>query len=188
MTGLPSSRLILPDAEFLRQVFRYDEETGFLYYLDRPDETFTSRRAANSWRANFCGEMAGCVIKYDGREYVQIQLYGKKYVAHRIIWKMYYGSEPPEIIDHADGNGTNNKIDNIRAATIFQNGWNVKKSSRNKSGYKGVSFNKERNRWRAAIRVNKKDILIGYYSSAKEASEAYQKASAKHHGEFYNPT
>lgn len=134
------------------------------------------------------GRIAGSIVNYDGRRYIQIQLYKIKYFAHRIAWKIYYKEEPPEILDHIDGDGTNNKILNLRKATIYQNGWNVKKSTRNKSGYKGVSFSKEKNKWRSAIRINKKDILIGYYDSVLEASEAYQNASLQYHGDFYNLT
>lgn len=188
MTGMPSSTITLPDVGLLRQLFRYDPENGNLYYLERPDEMFSSERAANSWHTQHCGNMAGSAILKEGRTYVQIQFFKKKYLAHRIVWKMHYGTEPPPIIDHIDGDGTNNRISNLREATIYQNGWNTKKSSRNRSGYKGVSFNTERNKWRAAMRINGRDILVGYYKSREEAAAAYQKAAAAYHGDFYNPT
>ena len=188
MTRCQSDRRILPELDLLRQILSYDPATGYITYLDRPNDMFSSDRAANSWRTQYLGERAGSNITRDGRTYCQIELFNVKYNAHRLAWKIYYGEDPPDIIDHIDGDGSNNKIENLRAATIFQNGWNAKKSSRNKSGYKGVSFNTQRNKWRAAIHVNKKTILIGYYSTPQEASEAYQKASAAYHGEFYNPT
>lgn len=183
-----SSRNTLPELLVLRQLFLYNPETGELKNRDRPNEMFSSERAAKSWRTQFLGKIAGSLVKKDSNSYWQIEIFNNKYQSHRIIWKLYYGEDPPEIIDHIDGDGSNNKINNLRAATVFQNGWNAKKGSRNKSGYKGVSFNTERNKWRAAICINKKTILIGYYSTPEEASLAYQKASAQYHGEFYNPT
>lgn len=188
MNNYNSIRKELPEAELLHKIFFYDQETGILTYADRSDDMFLSTRSAKSWRTKYSGQIAGSIVEYDGRKYIQIQLYKEKYVAHRIIWKMHYWKEPPEILDHIDGDGTNNRISNLREATIYQNGWNAKKSSRNKSGYKGVSFNREKNKWRAAIRINKRDILIGYYKSIEDAAQAYQKASAQYHGEFYNPT
>lgn len=179
----------LPDAEFLRQLFIYDEETGNLIWQPRPESSFSDARSYKSWTTQFCDEIAGSVVcDKDGNNYREIQYKKTKWRAHRVVWKMHYGTEPPEILDHIDGDGTNNRIENLREATVQQNGWNVKKSSRNKSGYKGVSFNKEKGRWRAAIRVARKDILIGYYKTPEEAYAAYQKASAAYHGEFYNPT
>jgi hypothetical protein len=150
---------------------------------------FADERCHKIWTTKFCGEIAGSVFpSKDGKYYREVTFERNKWRAHRVIWKMHYGTEPPEIIDHIDGDGTNNRIENIREATVYQNGWNVKKNSRNKSGYKGVSFNKEKNKWRAAIRVSGKDILIGYYKTPEEASTAYQKTSAAHHGSFYKPT
>lgn len=180
---------ILPDVETLRQLFSYEYETGLLRWNPRPVSFFPDARAHKSWTTQFCGEVAGSVFMgRDGKYYREITYKKEKWRAHRVIWKMHHGTEPPEILDHIDGDGTNNRIENLREATIHQNGWNVRKSSRNKSGYKGVSFNKEKNRWRSAIRIMGKDILIGYYKTPEEASVAYQKAAMAYHAEFYNPT
>ena len=182
------SRISLPDLDTLRQLLSYNAMTGDIVFLDRPNDMFTTERAANSWRTQFLGEVAGSLVTRQGKTYRQIELFNVKYLAHRLAWKLHYGVEPPETIDHVDGDGSNNKICNLREATTSQNGWNVKRGARNKSGFKGVSFNTEKNKWRAAIHVNKRTILIGYYKTPEEASEAYQKASVQYHGEFYNPT
>lgn len=181
-------RIVLPNIDTLRQILTYKPETGQLIYLDRPDDMFSNTRAANSWRTQFLGEIAGSFVTREGRTYCQVEILKKKYLAHRIIWKMYYGEEPPETIDHIDGDGTNNRIPNLRQATSYQNGWNSRKNARNKSGYKGVSYNSEKNKWRAAICVNKKTILLGYFLSPEAAFEAYTKASISYHGDFYKET
>jgi hypothetical protein len=146
---------------------------------------FIDQRACNSFNAQFSNKIAGTIRTKEGLDYNEIQIspHGK-FGAHRIIWKMHYGTEPPPIIDHIDGNGLNNKIDNLREANICQNGWNSKRSSRNRSGFKGVSFNTEKNKWRAAIHVNGKTRLIGYFSTPEAAGEAYKKEAAILHGEF----
>lgn len=179
----------LPDLDLLNKILDYNKDTGEFTWLPRTVDMFPDERTFNSWTAQFCGKPAGSsYLHSDGRHYHEICYQKVKYRAHRIAWKMHYGEEPPPILDHIDNNGLNNSISNLRAATVTQNGWNAKKSSRNQSGYKGVSFNKEKNKWRAAIHVNKKTKLIGYFSSPEEASIAYQKESAALHGEFYNPT
>lgn len=183
---MPSvTRNELPDVDFLLQILAYNPETGLLTNLDRPSELFSSERAAKSWRTQYLGKTAGSLIAHGGNTYCQVEIFNIKYVAHRIIWKMYYREDPPETLDHIDGDGTNNRISNLRKASVAQNAWNCGKSSRNKSGYKGVSFNSEKKKWRAAIRCNKKDVLIGYYATPESASEAYQKYSISQRGEFH---
>ena len=179
----------LPDVETLRQLFIYNAETGDLIWRERPASFFPDARSHKSWTTQFCGKIAGCITAVkDGKIYRDVHYKKQRWRAHRVVWKMHYGTDPPELIDHKDGDGTNNRLENLRTADICQNGWNVKKSSRNKSGYKGVSFSVEKKRWRAAIRVMRKDILIGHYNSPEEASAAYQKAAAAYHGEFYKQT
>lgn len=176
---------ILPDVDVLRQLFLYVPENGKLIWRARTVEQCIDQRSCNVFNSQFANQIAGTIRSKEGIDYneVQISPYGK-FGAHRIIWKMHYGVEPPPIIDHIDGNGLNNRIDNLREATIYQNGWNSKRSARNKSGFKGVSFNTEKNKWRAAIHVQGKTRLIGYFSTPEEAGEAYKKEAAILHGEF----
>lgn len=178
----------LPPTELLRKLLRYDPKTGWLYWNSRDLSMFVDTRSFNVFHSQFANKKAGYVVVKEDRSYIHLQLldYGKL-LAHRVVWKMHYGSEPPDIIDHKDGDGTNNRIDNLREANIFQNGWNSKKNSRNKSGYKGVSFNSEKNKWRAAIHIQGKTRLLGYYNTPEEAGEAYRKASTELHGEFLRP-
>lgn len=176
---------ILPDVDVLRQLLLYVPETGKLIWRTRtPDQCF-DERTCNSFNTQLAGKIAGTIRNREGIDYneVQISPHGK-FSAHRIIWKMHYGVEPPPIIDHIDGDGLNNRIDNLREATIHQNGWNSKRSSRNKSGFKGVSFNTEKNKWRAAIHVHGKTRLIGYFATPEAAGEAYKKEAAILHGDF----
>ena len=113
MTRCQSDRRILPELDLLRQILSYDPATGYITYLDRPNDMFSSDRAANSWRTQYLGERAGSNITRDGRTYCQIELFNVKYNAHRLAWKIYYGEDPPDIIDHVDGDGSNNKIENL---------------------------------------------------------------------------
>lgn len=102
----------------------------------------------------------------------------RKELLHRFILQ----PNPKVQIDHKDGNGLNCTRDNMRPATNTQNSQNKRKTSRNTSGYKGVS--RFRGRWRAKICVNYLDIHLGVWDTAFAAALAYDKAAKIYHGEY----
>lgn len=126
------------------------------------------------------GDRAGTFIG-DGRRYVSVD--GVRYGEHRVIYFMHHGYTDL-FIDHRDRNPNNNRIDNLRAATKGQNEQNTEKRATNTSGYKGVSFNKRKSKWRATIAVNGKQKSLGYHSSPDVAFAAYKDAAVKFYGEF----
>lgn len=92
-----------------------------------------------------------------------------------------------EQAEHRDNNGLNNRRGNLRTATQQQNRWNKSQADSDSStGVKGVYVRKdrERNRFCAAITVNKKRLRLGCYQTIEEARDAYISASIKLHGEF----
>jgi hypothetical protein len=104
---------------------------------------------------------------------------------HRIIYIYHYGEIPTNmLVDHKNGNPSDNNIDNLRLATDIQNCQNQKISKNNTSGYKGVCFKKDRNKWHAGIRVNGIIKHLGYYDTPKIASEVYKKAAEIYFKEF----
>jgi hypothetical protein len=126
------------------------------------------------------GNIAGS-IKHDG--YRRIGLDKKVYLAHRLIYMMFYGYMP-EIVDHIDGNKLNNKIDNLRGATKSQNCQNQKIPIGNTSGYKNVRWSKTKQRWCVNLRALNKDIHIGYFKDIELADLVAQEARDKYHKEF----
>ena len=88
-------------------------------------------------------------------------------------------------IDHINGDKLDNRKINLRLCTQQQNNRNITKPRRhNKLGIKGVRFLESRNRFSARIRVNKKEIHLGYFPSMRSAEEAYREAELKYFGEF----
>jgi hypothetical protein len=118
----------------------------------------------------------------NGYKYVLIR--PKNYLLHRIIFLLHHGF-CPKVIDHIDGNGLNNKIENLREATLSQNQANYKKRSTNKSGNKNVYFYSAKNKWRAQVKFKKKTFAKDFenYTDAVNFAKVLRE---KHHGEFAN--
>jgi len=87
------------------------------------------------------------------------------------------------VIDHINRNGLDNRRSNLRLATIAQNAWNSRRR-KNRSGYKGVWYAKDKGRFRAAIWHNNKREYLGYFDSPRQAALAYDEAAKRYHGEF----
>jgi hypothetical protein len=86
--------------------------------------------------------------------------------------------------DHINGNGLDNRIINLRICTQSQNLRNRGASINNKTGYKGVSYDKKSNKFKAQIRVNKKNITLLTTNNLIDAARAYNNAAIKYFGEF----
>ena len=154
--------------EDLRKALSYDPETGLFTWL------VTSR---NGW----VGKTAGCLKK---NRHIAIKLDGKHYQAHRLAWLYMTGVWPDSIIDHEDLDGSNNRWRNLRVATQSQNRCNTLKPLKNNSGFKGVSWYKRTNSWRAQIGIGGRKIALGFFDTPEAAHAAYCKAAAIHHKDF----
>ena len=151
----------------VKELFDYDSETGL----------FT--KVVNE---KYCKK--GNIIKgyINKKGYCVFDINKSKYFAHRLAYAFVYGdlSELYEI-DHIDRNRSNNKISNLRLVTAQENQFNYSIPRHNTSGYLGVSYRKERNKYQAKIKFNKKTIHLGYYKEAKEAHNAYLIAKSNLH-------
>lgn len=88
------------------------------------------------------------------------------------------------LIDHEDRNKLNCKRSNLREANIAENIRNQKLHVNNKTGYKGVSYDKRRKKYRATIMLSRKYIHIGYFNNEIIAAQAYDFEARKLFGNF----
>ena len=112
--------------------------------------------------------------------YVSRKQSNKTILLHREILKVSQGLE----VDHINGNPLDNRKENLRIATHQQNLFNSKISKNNKSGYKGVCW--QRGKWQASIKVKGKQKYLGVYKDKKIAALAYNIASIGFYGKFAN--
>lgn len=148
--------------------------------------TYNQETGVFTWKENIGrrikkGSKAGHLRS---EKYISIGYKGKNLYAHRIAWYFIY-KEIPKYIDHINGDGTDNKIKNLRSCTLSQNSMNRKIHSNNKTGYKGIYYAKDKSKYRASIMINGKKKHIGYFETAEEASEAYANYAKEKQGEFY---
>lgn len=127
------------------------------------------------WSAIVCNHTV-YAMRYDAKN-------KKRVLMHRQILGL---SDPKVLTDHKNGNGIDNRRENIRPCSAAENARNQRISKRNTSGFKGVSWKDKDLRWQAKIRVNRKYIHLGHFISVIEAAKAYNEAAIKYHGEFAN--
>ena len=143
-----------PTPEYLKWLFHYNRKTGKLF-----------RRVTRSNQRKRIE--VGCPNELG---YLTVGVDGKYYLVHRIVWVMSYGYWPEPFIDHIDGDPGNNRLDNLREVSNRCNMQNQRMNSRNTSGFPGVS--RYGSRWGAQIRIQGKNLHLGYYSNRLEAALA----------------
>jgi len=174
----------LPTQEFLLECFDCDFNIGVLYWKKRPLHHFANERAMKAWNTKFSGKRAGSTT----RGYIEVSLDNISRRVHRLIWKMYHGTEPAPVIDHINGDKSDNRIENLREVTHAENNLNLlEPNSANTSGYTGVKYFADRDRYYASINYENKSISLGYHHSAEEAALIRELKFKELYGEeFYN--
>ncbi|WP_338433251.1 HNH endonuclease [Clostridium tyrobutyricum] len=116
----------------------------------------------------------------EGNGYAMSRTFGKAVKLHRIIT----GASKAEIVDHIDGNVKNNTLYNLRICKKQQNEFNTKIRSDNTTGFKGVSYDKRRNKYRSYIVYYGKQISLGQYKYKLDAAKAYNRKALELFGKF----
>ena len=87
-------------------------------------------------------------------------------------------------VDHISGNKLDNRKCNLRIVTNQQNQFNRNNDGSGGNKRKGVSYRKDRNKWRAYITIDGKQISLGLFETEQEAIDARRKAEEKYYGEY----
>lgn len=169
----------LPSVERVKEVFRYDPETGIL-----------RKNIQTGTHEDF--DIDKPIGTKDKSGYMRTQLDTVKLLVHRIAWVLTYGEWPEKLIDHIDGDPSNNRLNNLRLATHRENQSNKKKlSAKNTSGYQGVSLSSDGSgKWLVFYGRGEHtngQRYFGEFSTPEEASRKYQEVKNSVMGYFLNP-
>ena len=161
----------LPPLEELKEFLDYNPDTGI----------FTWIKPRKGARLN---HVAGSLRTTDKtRGYIYIKFKDALYRANRLAYYMHHGIDPLEkLVDHIDGDKSNNKINNLRLATHLDNQKNRKLQINSTSGQTGVC--RKRQGWVSYISVDKKRIHLGFFADKEDAVQARIEAEKKYFGEF----
>lgn len=153
------------------ELFRYDYETGVLYWRWR-----VNSRVPKTLEAGRKSSSSG---------YLDVQVHGRRYPVHRIVMLMCYGFYGEGLdVDHINHIRNDNRLCNLRFVTRSENNKNQSLSSKNTSGVTGVSFSKARKKYVAQIEVNRENIYLGRFETLEEAAAARAEANVKYN--FHN--
>lgn len=161
-----------PDQATLKRLLSYDPESGVF--------TRIGSSSSRKLRQDRINSPAGSIPKSG---YVVIWIGRKYYTGHRLAF-IYMTGSVPDFIDHIDQDRSNNSWSNLRPCTHSQNSANRGGQVNSKSGLKGVYVCGKSGVWIAQITVRRKQIKLGRFKSAEEASAAYEVAAKQHFGEF----
>lgn len=156
-----------PTPAVIRKNLRYDPATGLLWWI----APFVHRR------------MDRPVGVLDSRGYLVVKFFGRMFKAHRLAYVLMMGRWPRKHMDHMNGCPADNRWKNLRLATGTQNRANSIVHKNNTSRLKGAHVSAHGG-WQSAIKVNRKSIYLGHFSTPEAAHAAYIVAAKKYFGEF----
>lgn len=161
----------IPSVDYLRERLRYEPHSGKLFWLSH--ECMSKR-----WHTRYAEEEAFTAHNSSGYRIGAID--DAMFLAHRIIWALYYKEYPSGQIDHINGIRTDNCITNLRVVSSQGNARNRSMCSNNSSGTCGVYWRKDKNKWQARIVVDGQDKHLGYFDTREEAASIRAEAAKKY--------
>lgn len=148
-------------AQELRRVIGYDPATGFMYNLKT-------------------GNSAGYATD-DG--YIRVTIGDRKYMAQRLAWLYVYGTWP-SLVDHINGDRSDNRINNLREVTQAQNQANSKVHCNNKTGVSGLTWDRHNSKWKVSVRIGGGRRVVKRFADLHEARAFNMYLRGTHHGEY----
>lgn len=101
-----------------------------------------------------------------------------------LLHRLIMNANDNQMVDHINHNTLDNRKSNLRLSNNITNHQNMKIRSNNTSGVPGVGWSKKYNKWRSRIKVNKKEIHLGYFDDFNEAVKVRKEAEQKYFGEY----
>ena len=159
------------------------ENVGEFHSLD-PETGRLTRKKSSPRGVGKAGEYSDTAIHKSGYRDARIPGDPYLYRAHRVVWFLHYGEQPPKYIDHINGDRSDNRIENLRKSCHHTNLANAKRSVRNTSGVKGVQ--RQGNKWIGAVGFKGERYYVGPFIEIAEAETAVRHLREQLHGDFTN--
>jgi len=153
--------------EELKELFDIDIENGKFFW-----------KLPSKYHPDLLGKEAGFATS----DYWVIKINGKAYKRGRLVFLCANGKFPYPCIDHINGIKTDDRLNNLREATITQNNWNHR--TRKKSNDLPMGIRKNGNKFVARIAHNKNQITIGSFETLEEAHSAYKQKRIELYGQY----
>lgn len=172
---------MLDRKSYLNECLRYVE--GCLIWKRRPASHFLKECDGVVWNKRFSNKPAGGPFRCKGAiKYMQVRIDNNQELAHRVVWEMHNGIIPEGMmIDHINGNGLDNRLENIRLVNNSGNQRNSALYRRNKSGIHGVDYMERIDRWRAQAYDKKgQRIYLGAHKTLLDAAAARKAAEIRY--------
>jgi hypothetical protein len=166
------------DIETLRQLIRYDPETGKLYWLERHVGVCATDKARVIFNKRFAGKEA--LTAEDQYGYLCGTVLGASMKAHRVAWALHYGAWPEGHIDHINHNRNDNCIKNLREVSQVENQRNQRKSKVNTSGVTGVYWDLWARQWAVRFKIDGVNCNLGRFDDFEAAVAVRKKAEQKY--------
>lgn len=176
----------LPDLNYLKECFELDPASpSYLKWnKNRPEHHFKSEKIYKIWKIRYAGKN---IINLSQGRYYKIFLKSLKQglLAHRIVYAIHNNTInfTDKVIDHIDGNGLNNKPENLRVCSQVENQLNSKLYNNSKTGHKNIQL--INNKYCVCFEKNRKKIYLGVFNSLEEAVEFKNNNIQQYRGEFY---
>lgn len=156
----------LPPKEVLDRWFWLDAETGQLFWKEKPCD-----------RIRAGAEAGTCAVLKSGKRWmIAVPGYKGRFYRYRIVWKIVYGFDPSDALDHWDKNTLNDSPHNLIDGGKSWNGRN--KVITSKTCYRGVMErkNKAGSKWWVSMTYQGKNVYLGTFETPEEAAAAYEAA------------
>ena len=171
------------DHVIFNEIIEYHPDTGLFFWKDRKPHHFKAKNPkaqCDRFNKKFSGKPALTSVSAGG--YLSTTVMGRRAMAHRAAWCMFHKTDIgfDQVIDHINGDPSDNRISNLRICTLSQNMQNSKR--KRSGGLRGAFFHKQTQKYQSSIRLH-----LGTYDTEQEAADAYEAMAQIIHKEFYLP-
>lgn len=165
-------------ADDVRTLLDYDPETGRFTWRERAREEFANPIVAGSWNKRYAGKPALTAVNSEGYCIGFVRSVAVR--AHRLAILLTEGEWPSGQVDHINGHRDDNRRANIRVVNASGNQRNAQVQKNNTSGTPGVTWKADRQKWQASIKVDGREIYLGWFEDKQRAVSAREAANDRY--------